>query len=132
MYGCSGLSTIVLVLAFSASRPAYMIAMLSAICARIDRSWVIAMTDFTKPRSRNSISISPTARWVETSSAEVTSSAMSSEGLSSVDKMIVTRCRMPPDSSKEYLPSTSSFSPMSSMRRLISAITSARSARRAT
>ena len=30
-------------LALSASRPAYMIAMESAICARIDRSWVIAM-----------------------------------------------------------------------------------------
>ena len=40
--------------------------------------------------------------------------------------MIVTRCRMPPDSSKGYLLSTSSFSPISSIRRFISVRTSSR------
>ena len=60
---------------------------------------------------------------MDTSSAEVTSSATSSDGFSSVDMMIVTRCRMPPDSSKEYLPSTSSLSPISARRRLISVST---------
>ena len=101
----------VAVLAFSASRPAYITRMLSAIWARIDRSWVIAITLLTNPRSLNSISISPTARWVETSRAEVTSSAMSSDGFSRVERMIVTRWRMPPDSSKEYLSSTSALEP---------------------
>ena len=85
------------------------------------------MTDLTNPRSRNSRSISPTARWVDTSSAEVTSSAISSDGLSSVDMMIVTRCRMPPESSKEYLSSTSSLRPISSSRRFSSVITARRS-----
>jgi hypothetical protein len=127
VYGCSGPFTIASVLARSARRPAYMIAMESAIWARIDRSWVIVMTDLTYPRSRNSSSISPTARWVDTSRAEVTSSAISSDGLSSVDMTIVTRCRMPPESSKEYLPSTSSASPISSSRRLSSVITARRS-----
>src|SRR6516162_8685560 len=124
VYGCSGSFTIVSVLAFSASRPAYMIAMVSAICARMLRSCVIVMALLMNSRSRNSSSISPTARWVETSSAEVTSSAMSSDGFSSVEMMIVTRCRMPPDISKEYLLSTSSLSPISAIRRFISARTS--------
>jgi len=52
---------------------------------------------FTKSRSRNSSSISPTARWVETSRAEVISSAMSNDGLSSVEMIITTRCFIPPE-----------------------------------
>ena len=51
MYGCNGALTMVSVSAFSASRPAYMTRMLSAIWARIDRSWVIAMRLFTNPRA---------------------------------------------------------------------------------
>ena len=53
---------------------------------------------------------------------------MSSDGFSSVDRMIVTRCRMPPDSSKEYLSSTSVLRDRSSSsRRFISASTAWRS-----
>ena len=43
--------TIVSASAFSASFPAYMTRMLSAIWARIDRSWVITIMLFTNPRS---------------------------------------------------------------------------------
>ena len=54
---------------------------------------------FTNPRFRNSTSVWATARCVVTSSAEVISSAMSSEGLRSVEMTMTTRCFIPPDSS---------------------------------
>ena len=63
---------------------------------------MITIVLFTKERSRNSTSISATARWVETSSAEVISSAIRSDGSSSVESTITTRCFMPPESSIGY------------------------------
>ena len=60
---------------------------------------MITIVLFTKPRSRNSTSISATAFCVETSSAEVSSSAIRSDGLSSVESTITTRCFIPPESS---------------------------------
>ena len=62
-------------------------------------SCVITIMLLTNSRSRNSTSVSETARWVETSSAEVISSAISSEGLSSVESTITERCFIPPESS---------------------------------
>ncbi len=62
-------------------------------------SWVTTIVLLTKPRSRNSTSVSATAFWVETSSAEVISSAIRSEGSSSVEITITTRCFIPPESS---------------------------------
>jgi ABC-type oligopeptide transport system ATPase subunit len=41
---------------------------------------------------------SVTIRWLDTSSAEVGSSAMSSFGFSSVESTVTTRCFMPPES----------------------------------
>ena len=85
--------------AFSASLPAYMTMMVSAIWYTSDRSWVMMMVLLTKSRSRKSTRASATAFWVETSSAEVTSSATSSEGLSRVEITITMRCFIPPESS---------------------------------
>ena len=103
--------------AFSASLPAYMMRIVSATWARIDRSCVITIVVFTKSRSRNSSSISPTARWVETSRAEVISSAMSNDGLRRVEMIITTRCFIPPESSIGYRLRMSASSPTSLTRR---------------
>ena len=59
----------------------------------------MTIIDFTNSLSRRPTSASATAFWVETSSAEVISSAMSSDGSSSVERIITTRCFMPPESS---------------------------------
>ncbi len=61
----------------------------------------------TKARSRNSTSVWATAFWLDTSRAEVISSAMSSDGLRSVEMTITMRCFMPPDSSIGYRSRTS-------------------------
>ena len=53
----------------------------------------------TKPWSRKLTSVSATARWVETSSADVISSAISSDGFSRVEMTMTMRCFMPPESS---------------------------------
>ena len=58
-------------------------------------------------RLRNSTSISATAFWLATSSAEVISSAISSEGFISVDSTITILCFIPPESSMGYIFSTS-------------------------
>src|SRR5581483_8496057 len=99
VYGWSGSSTIADVAAFSASLPAYMMRIVSAICARIERSCVMTTAERTKPRSRNSTSISATAFCVETSSADVISSATRTAGSSRVERTSTTRCFMPPESS---------------------------------
>ncbi len=59
----------------------------------------MTMMLLTKPWSRNSTSVRATDFWVDTSSAEVISSAMSSDGSSSVEITSTTRCFMPPESS---------------------------------
>ena len=99
MYGWRGALTITSVAAFSASFPAYITMIVSAIWYTSEMSWVTTIMLVTNSRSRNSTSVCATARWVETSSAEVTSSAMSSDGLSNVDSTITIRCFIPPDSS---------------------------------
>ena len=62
-------------------------------------SWVMTIMLLTKPRSRNSTSVSATAFWLETSSADVISSAISSDGFSRVEMTITIRCFIPPESS---------------------------------
>ena len=117
VYGCRGDSTIVSADAFSARWPAYMTRIVSATCDRIEMSCVITIMLLTKPCVRNSPSIPATAFCVDTSSAEVISSAISSDGFRSVEMTITVRCFMPPESSIGYIPSTSSESPTSSSRR---------------
>ncbi len=90
-------------------------------------SCVITITLLTKSRSRNSTSISATAFCVETSSAEVISSAIRSDGLRSVEMTITVRCFMPPESSIGNIPSTVSESPTSSSRRTSSGRTDLKS-----
>ena len=92
--------------AFSARRPAYITRIVSAIWYSTDMSCVTTTTDRTNSRSRNSTSVRATACWLVTSSAEVTSSPISSDGSSSVDSTSTTRCFMPPDSSIGYRAST--------------------------
>src|SRR5690606_24928066 len=124
-YGWRGLLTIAEALAFSTSLPAYMTMIVSAMWYVSEMSWVTKIMLLTKPRSRNPASAFATAFWVDTSSAEVTSSAMSSDGLSSVEITITVRCFMPPDSSIGYRLSTSGSSPTSLSRRSSSSSTSA-------
>ncbi len=69
VYGCRGALTTTSAGAFSASFPAYITMMVSAIWYTSEMSWVTTIMLVTKPRSRNSTSVSATARWVETSSA---------------------------------------------------------------
>jgi len=71
---------------------------------------VITIVDFTNFRSPKLEQHLSTARCVETSRAEVTSSAMSSEGLSNVEMTITTRCFIPPESSIGYRFKTSASS----------------------
>ncbi len=78
--------------------PAYMTAMRSAMERSTGRSWVTKMMPPISPRASSSRSNSISTRWVDTSSAEVGSSAISSAGLSSVDSTVTTRCFMPPES----------------------------------
>ena len=78
---------------------------------------MITIRLFTKPRSRKPTSVSPTAFCVETSSADVISSAMSTDGFISVEMTITVRCFIPPDSSIGNIPSTAGSSPTSSSRR---------------
>ena len=92
----------------------------SAIWYRIARSWVITIVLFTNPRSLNSTSISETAFCVETSSAEVSSSATRSEGSRSVESTITTRCFIPPESSIGNRSRISCDSPTRASRRFSS------------
>ena len=108
------------VAAFSASFPAYITVIVSAISDRIDRSWVITIMLRTSLRSRNSTRVSATAFWVDTSSAEVISSAISNDGFNRVEMTMTMRCFMPPESSMGYRSRTSRWRPTSSRRRSIS------------
>ena len=123
MYGWLGAFTTVSAGAFSASLPAYITSIVSAIWYRTERSCVITIMLLTKPRSRNSTSSSETARCVETSRAEVTSSAISSDGSRIDESTITTRCFIPPESSIGNRSSTSSDSPTSWSRRFSSGST---------
>ena len=62
-------------------------------------SCVITIMLFTKPWSRKLTSVSATALCVETSRADVISSAISSDGFSRVEMTMTMRCFMPPESS---------------------------------
>ena len=99
VYGCRGELTSTSVGAFSASFPAYITMIVSAIWYTSEMSCVITIRLSTNPLSRKPTSASATARWVDTSSAEVISSAISSDGLSSVASTMTARCFIPPDSS---------------------------------
>lgn len=99
MYGWRGPVVSAFVGAFSASLPAYITMIESAMCEVSPRSWVTKIMLVTRPLSRSPVSAPTTACWLETSSAEVTSSAMSTDGSSSVEITMTARCFMPPDSS---------------------------------
>ena len=79
-------------------RPAYITATLSHISATTPRSWVIKrMAEPNSPlRFRISVRI---CAWIVTSSAVVGSSAIRSSGFVDSAIAIMTRCRIPPDSS---------------------------------
>ena len=92
----------------------------SAICATTAMSWVMNST--AAPVSRLSRSISARiSAWMVTSSAVVGSSAISSRGSQASAMAIITRWRMPPDSSCGYWPSRRSGSGMRTWRRRSSA-----------
>ena len=76
-----------------------MTASVSAIWYRIETSWVITIMLRTNLWSRNDWSAWATAFWLDTSSALVISSAIRSDGSSSVESTMTIRCFMPPDSS---------------------------------
>ena len=79
-------------------RPAYMMPMRSAMLACTLMSWVTNTTDDCSDRRISSSSAS-TSFCTTTSSAVVGSSAMMKPGRHTVASAMVTRCRMPPDSS---------------------------------
>ena len=79
-------------------RPAYMTATRSAVSAITPMSWVISMT--AVPRSRQSrFRSGMICAWIETSSAVVGSSAISSSGSAQSARASTTRWRMPPENS---------------------------------
>ncbi len=97
-YGWRGLTYSCPAGADSTILPAYITAIVSAISISSDRSWVMNRT--ANPSSaRRSVSSSSISRWVTTSSAVVGSSMIKSFGRSARAIAIVTRCRMPPESS---------------------------------
>ena len=79
-------------------RPAYITATRSATSATTPRSWVIIMIAMPSSRLSDN-SRSRICAWVETSSAVVGSSAIKSLGRHISAIAIITRWRMPPDSS---------------------------------
>ena len=85
----------------STTRPAYMTITRSHISAMTPRSCVISRT--AMPYSRCSLRIrSRICAWIVTSSAVVGSSAISRRGLPASAMAIITRWRMPPESSCGY------------------------------
>ena len=98
MYGCAGAAATSSDGARSITSPAYMMASRSLTSSSSDRSWVMKMT--LKPSSSRSRSISSRiSRWTTTSSAVVGSSMMTISGSRASAIAIMTRCRIPPDSS---------------------------------
>ena len=85
----------------STTWPAYMTITLSTISATTPRSWVISISA-APVRSWIALSSSRIWAWTVTSSAVVGSSAMSSLGSHESAMPIMTRWRMPPDSSCGY------------------------------
>ena len=83
----------------STMRPAYITWTRSQNWATTPRSWVIISTDTPSSVDR-SCSKARTWSWMVTSSPVVGSSAISSSGLQARAVAIITRWRMPPDSSK--------------------------------
>ncbi len=75
-----------------------MTAMESATSTSSDRSWVMNRTA-NPSRSRSAISSSRISRWVTTSRAVVGSSMMTMRGSRASAMAIITRWRIPPDSS---------------------------------
>ncbi len=84
--------------ASSTSRPAYMMPSRSVTLAWTVRSWVTKTIEEPISRCASRIIFS-TSFWTTTSSAVVGSSAMMNSGWHTVASAIVTRWRMPPDSS---------------------------------
>ena len=62
-------------------------------------SCVMTIMLSTNSWSRKLTSVCATAFWVDTSRADVISSAMSSAGLSKVERTMTIRCFIPPESS---------------------------------
>ena len=81
--------------------PAYMTATRSHISAITPRSWVISRTDMLLSRCSLRTS-SRICAWIVTSSAVVGSSAIRRRGLPASAMAIITRWRMPPESSCGY------------------------------
>ena len=110
VYGWRGARKSSSAAARSTRRPAYITAIESAISASSDRSCVMNRT--AKPsRSRSAVSSSRISRWVTTSSAVVGSSRITTWGSSARAIAIMTRCRIPPDSSCGKLLSRSAVMP---------------------
>ncbi len=75
-----------------------MMASRSETCESTGRSCVTKTTPDMIPCSTIASSISTSIRWLETSSAEVGSSAISSRGFCSVEITVIMRCFIPPES----------------------------------
>ena len=107
LYGCSGAVNTSRAGACSTMRPPYITATSSAISATTPMSWVIhsSVVLCSSCSSRTSAMISACT---VTSSAVVGSSATSSAGRSAMAIAIITRWRMPPDSSCGYRRAVSS------------------------
>ena len=117
VYGCRGDACSCALGAVSTISPAYMIAIRSANSISSERSCVMKRT--AKPRSRfRSWTCCRISRCTTTSSAVVGSSMIKSSGPSASAIAMITRCRMPPESScgnarrrLRSMPTTSSSSP---------------------
>ena len=120
VYGIRMLANSVLVGAFSTMRPPYITAISSVCPATTPRSWVTRITDMLRSW-RCSAMRSRICDCTVTSSAVVGSSANSSVGPQARAMAIITRWRMPPDSSCGYW----------SRRRAASGIRTSRSSRSA-
>ena len=99
VYGWLGLSKDFRVGEDSTSVPRDITATRSATWAITPRSWVMKRIAIQNPATRSFIR-SSTCAWIVTSSAVVGSSAISNLGLVERAMAIITRCIIPPDSSK--------------------------------
>ncbi len=121
VYGIFMLAKSVVVGAFSTSRPPYITATSSVCPATTPRSWVTRITDML--RSRRWRPMSPRI-WdcTVTSRAVVGSSANSIVGPHARAMAIITRWRMPPDSSWGYCPRRRAASGICTSRSSCSAV----------
>ena len=96
VYGCCGRWITSATGPISAMRPAYITATRSAVSAITPMSCVISITAvFLSRHSRFSSWM--ICAWIDTSSAVVGSSAITSLGSAASASAITTRCRMPPE-----------------------------------